>query len=939
MMEAVTGVTSVSEREAEVLAAVGEHLTNAEIAARLHISIRTVESHVSSLLRKLALADRRALAAVAADRGDPDPRGGSPAGGAAGRGLPAARTSFVGRRRELDQVVAAIGSARLVTLVGPGGVGKTRLAVTAASTTDFPFGSAFVDLVPVRAGFVAQAVATAIGVAERPHQPLEEAVHDRLRRGRSLLLMDNCEHLLDDVAVFVERLLDSCDDVVVLATSRERLGLLGERVVVVPPLSLVDEASGGAEGSEAVTLFIDRARASDPAFTADPGLVGRICARLDGMPLAIELAAARSASLGADGLLAGLDDHLRMVSGGRSATERHRSLRAVIDWSHDLLDPDERAIFRRLAVFSGGFDLAAAARVAGGPAVDGGPAVEGGRGAVDSAVAIADIVGRLTDKSLLSHRSEGASSRWRLLETVRVYALERLDESGDRAATHARHLEWATATAAELEQRMEADDEVPADFDAVVDDLRAALAAAPDIEGYRLASALAHLCYGRRFLGESRQHYEEAAHRAPTERDVLMSLRAAADVAFADMRADVAVQTLLRLADRAEQAGEQSIAAIAVADAATWGDRFTAEFGVRLSHERLCELVDRARALAPPEDPLVAAHVAAATAWNGTSVLTTADVGLAEVALKAARRAGDTILIVGALDAVASAALDAGDWAKAAHLTQERIGMLDLLARHDPRSGGEIVDIFHMAGEASLAIGDLPASLAAARFAEGDPIGQALPQMTASHLLFPLAMQGKFDQALVQADEMRRAWEAAGRPTSGWMAPSVYAVAMIHWLRGDDRSARTWQTLAREVTVHTGVRGFEPFVEIRTNFYLGRLEDAVAVVRAMPPERLGAYDPYARAAAAEVGVVTGLDDAEDLIEAASEAAHHHLWASACLMRVQGRRTGDRADLLAAVAAWETIGARFERACTLALLPDRAGEAAAELRALGCVPPA
>jgi predicted ATPase len=824
----------------------------------------------------------------------------------------------VGRRRELDQVVAAIGSARLVTLVGPGGVGKTRLAVTAASTTDFPFGSAFVDLVPVRTGFVAPAVATAVGVAERPHQPLEEAVHERLRRGRSLLLMDNCEHLLDDVAVFVERLLDHCDDVVVLATSRERLGLAGEQVVVVPPLSLVGETSGGAEGSEAVTLFIDRARASDPAFTADPGLVGRICARLDGMPLAIELAAARSASLGADGLLAGLDDHLRLVSGGRSGTERHRSLRAVIDWSHDLLDPDERAVFRRLAIFSGGFDLPAAAQVAGGTA---------------------DVVGRLTDKSLLSHRSQGASSRWRLLETVRVYALERLDESGDRPSAQAQHLAWATATAAELERRMEADDALPADFDAVVDDLRAGLAAAPNVEGHRLASALAHLCYGRRFLGESRQHYEEAARRAPTELDAIASLRAAADVAFADMRADVAVQTLLRLADRAEQAGEQSIAAIAVADAATWGDRFTAEFGVRLSHERLCELVDRARALAPPEDPLVAAHVAAAEAWNGTETLTTAESGLAQVALEVARRAGDTILILGALDAVASSALDAGDWAKAAHLTQERVNMLDLLARHDPRSGGEIVDIFHMAGEAGLAIGDLPATLAAARLAERDPIGQALPQMTASHLLFPLAMQGKFDEALVQADEMRRAWEAAGRPTAGWMAPSVYAVAMIHWLRGDDRSALTWQTFAREVTVHRGVRGFEPFVEIRTNFHLGRLDDAVAVVRALPPERLGSYDPYARAAAAEAGLVAGLDNAERLIEAAAETAQHHLWASACLMRVRGRRTGDRADLLAAVAAWETIGSRFERACTLALLPDRVDEAAAELAAMGCAPAA
>ena len=345
----------ISAREAEVLDAVGAHLSNAQIAGRLHISVRTVESHVSSLLRKFGAADRRELAALA-------PAAGSPA---ATVGLPGPWTSFVGRDREQAAVLAALREARLVTLVGPGGVGKTRLAVEVARDPAplFPSGCAFADLAPAREGFVVQAVASVLGVSERPRQPLEESVHEHLAARRLLLVLDNCDHLLTVVAAFTERLLAACPGVTVLATSRERLAVAGERTVTVPPLSLVAGGAGGGTGSEASVLFIDRARAVDPGFIP-AAEVDELCARLDGMPLAIELAAARTASLGLDGLLAGLDDHLRLLAGGRGADPRHHSLRAVIGWSHDLLDEPERAMFRRLSVFAGGFDLDAARAMA-----------------------------------------------------------------------------------------------------------------------------------------------------------------------------------------------------------------------------------------------------------------------------------------------------------------------------------------------------------------------------------------------------------------------------------------------------------------------------------------------------------------------------------------------------------------------------------------------
>ncbi len=409
---------------------------------------------MSSLLRKLGVADRRALAALAPSVAV------APAAeeGGGARGVPTSWTPFIGRRRELDEVVQALGSSRLVTLLGPGGVGKTRLAaeVTRQLAPTLPLGATFVELVSTRPGFFIETVAAALGVTERPGQTLHDAVAARLRPGRSLLVLDNCEHLVEDTADFLTALLGETGDLTVLTTSRSRIGVPGERAVALFGLSLVAPSTGGPIDSEAVELFFDRARMLDSQFQADPAAVGELCAQLDGMPLAIELATARSAALGIAGLQAGLSDRLRLLSGGQTGDKRHRSLRAMLDWSHELLDDEERTAFRRLGRFADDVDIEAAAVVLAMP-----PST------------VADLVGRLADKSLLVHRPGRA--RWSLLETVRAYALEKLVEADELDAVTDRYIGWATAASAEIEGRLERGEPWRVDFEARADELRAAV--------------------------------------------------------------------------------------------------------------------------------------------------------------------------------------------------------------------------------------------------------------------------------------------------------------------------------------------------------------------------------------------------------------------------------------------------------------------------------
>jgi predicted ATPase len=873
--------------------------------------VRTVESHVSSLLRKLGVADRRELATVAGQRGA--------AGSRAGRfvGAPAVITTFVGRAQERAAVLAALQTSRLVTLLGPGGVGKTRLALAAAeeAAAALPGGAVFVDLVPVRDAFLVAAIAGAVGVPERPGEPLQEVLFEALRGSASLLVLDNCEHVLDAAAPFVDLLLARCPDVRVLATSRERLGVPGETTVAVPPLSL---------DGEAATLFVDRAHAADASFEQDPAIVAELCARLDGMPLAIELAAARSASLGLDGLLAALDDRLQVLRGGRNTAERHRSMRAVIEWSHDLLDDEERAVFRRLGVFAGGFDLAGASEVGGGDTM---------RHAV-----VADVVGRLVDKSLLVRRGD----RWRLLETVRAYALERLAESGEDDEAFARHRAWCTRTAETIEQRMDGGDAWTDAFDDVVDDLRVSLATAPagpgpDAVAYRLARSTAHLLYARRDLAESQSSYEDAAARAPTDGDAGAALLTAAEVGYARMRLDLSFGLAVAAGERFERAGDRARAASAFAWAVAEAERGPGEFPEPVPYEQTRPLFERARSLAPPGDDLRAAELLVAEMWLKPENRPEADPDLAERAVEAARAVGDVVLLDNALDGFSAAMLVAGRLRDAYENSLERLQMLDQFDPRHPRFGGEIIDIFHMGMENAVAAGELRDAKRIAELVRRDEIGKTLPFLTTSRMVVPLALLGEFDAALREAESMYHAWERAGSHAASWMNPAAAFAAMVSGVRGDDAGTQRWLDFAKRLSRRPREEALSPFIEARIALHRGdarRAYDCFVIV-----ERVGHfYDAYGYALQAEAAVAAGAADADAHLAAARRSAAENPWAAASLDRARGR-AGDRDALERALDGFDTVGARFEWAVTAVMLGgDVAAQGESTLAELGCEPP-
>ena len=410
-------------------------------------------------------------------------------------------------------------------------------------------------------------------MTEGSHQPLAEAVAARLGIGRSLLVLDNCEHVIDEAAGFAERILAACPGTRVLVTSRERLGVPGERSVPISPLPL---------GSDAERLFLDRALAADPQFVAEPAVIAELCARLDGLPLAIELAAARGASLGATGLLAALEDALRLLSGVRGGDERHRSLCAVLTWSFDLLGEEEQTLFRRLGVFVGTFDIDAAAAVGGDRA------------------GVADLLGGLADKSLVVH-VRGRVSRWRLLETVRAFALAQMTAAGEEDKTRARHLHWAADAAGTTEGRL-SDPAWWEDFDAMAADLRAALtlSSGPDEVTHRLARALARLTFARRHLLESFAHHRTAAAVATSAASAARDLRAGAGCAHVSTTSNQHVyELLLQAAGQARRAGDERGRAIDLARVVEMACRFPEAFETGIPYERLLGLVNDAVAAGP----------------------------------------------------------------------------------------------------------------------------------------------------------------------------------------------------------------------------------------------------------------------------------------------------------------------------------------------------
>ncbi|HKY78250.1 MAG TPA: LuxR family transcriptional regulator [Acidimicrobiia bacterium] len=415
--------------------------------------------------------------------------------------LPVQLTSFIGRETEMAEVRRLLGDNRLVTLIGVGGAGKTRLALQVAAETlaEFPGGVWQVDLAPLSdPAVVPIAVARALGLSDAEQRSTTETVTRYIEDRQALIVLDNCEHLLDACAALVEALLRACPVLTILATSREPISVDGEVMWRVPSLSLTGDA---------VELFTDRARRARPGFVADAeaaGKVAEICQRLDGLPLAIELAAARLRALSPAEILDGLHDRFRLLAGGaRTAVRRQQTLRASVDWSHDLLTEPERTLLRRLAAFAGGFDLDAAQAVGSGDGL--------------ARHHVLDQLALLVDKSLVSTGESEGATRYRLLETVRQYALEKLAESGEAAAVRTRHRDHYLMVAAglepvgreEIERRL---DRVEAD----IDNLRAAfqwsLECSDAEAALRLASSLQPLWLDRHRLLEGRSWLDTALY-------------------------------------------------------------------------------------------------------------------------------------------------------------------------------------------------------------------------------------------------------------------------------------------------------------------------------------------------------------------------------------------------------------------------------------------
>jgi len=600
--------------------------------------------------------------------------------------LPVQLATFVGRERELSEVRALAGFSRLVTLTGAGGSGKTRLSLQVAA--DLLDGSGdgvwLVELAAVSdEGAVVPAISEALGVAAGRGRPVLETLVDALAPQDVLIVLDNCEHLIGACAKTADAVLRRCPKVHLMVTSREPLGIGGETIYRVPPLSLPAAGDGdwsAAEACDAVTLFVERAKEQGAGFAVDEEtgpLVASICRRLDGMPLAIELAAARLRSLSLTGLRDRLDQRFRLLTGGsRTALARQQTLRATVEWSYSLLSGAEQVVLRRLSVFAESFDLDAAEAVCGVGDVE--------------AFDVAGLLGSLVDKSLVVAEPAGAALRYRLLETIRQFAAERLAEAGESEpaaieAAHCGHF-LAMAEAAAPHLTGSSQDVWLARLDAEQGNLRRAAEHAARDPGatrqvLRFGVALRHYWIARSRDGEAAglllpvlERPEAAAHPELFAAALVTAAFSARDAGLpaAGQLAERAVELARRLGD------DRLIIEALSALCAYYYFAGQPERGFPLGQEA----VERARQLG--DDFLLGVSL---LCWLLTSdLMTPARAGLFSEAIAATERSGDQLRNYRLHNNAAVHALDAGDTAAArAHLDQAAEAMQAIGQDNDPR--------------------------------------------------------------------------------------------------------------------------------------------------------------------------------------------------------------------------------------------------------------
>lgn len=504
--------------------------------------------------------------------------------------LPTLLSSFIGREREITLVKELLAAARLVTLTGAGGSGKTRLAIQVANdlVDTFDDGVWLVELAPLAdPSLVPAAVASVLGVQEQPGQPILDSLSRYLRTKQLLLVLDNCEHLIDASAQFADTLLRECLNLRILATSREALGITGENAWKVPSLTLPDArlqlpAFAALSQYEAVKLFAARATTVDRSFKlneSNASAVARICQRLDGIPLAIELAAARVKVLRLSELATRLDDRFQLLTtGSRTAIPRHQTLRAAIDWSYDLLTEAEKVLLRRLSVFAGGCTLDAAEQVAVEQEVssraDSKPATRFAprKNYILPTTSILDLLSHLVDKSLVIVDTQSMETRYHMLETIREYAIEKLHEANETDLQRTRHLDFFVSFSERAEPKLKRAHQLEwfERLDAEIDNFRAALNWALSEgrveKGLRIAGALARFWDMRGYWSEGLARVErlliqpEAESRTLTRANALLTAAELAGSLGESKRAREYLEELIGIARECGAPGNRTLA-------------------------------------------------------------------------------------------------------------------------------------------------------------------------------------------------------------------------------------------------------------------------------------------------------------------------------------------------------------------------------------------
>jgi predicted ATPase len=584
-------------------------------------------------------------------------------------------STFIGREQEVPELARALQSIRLLTLTGAGGIGKTRLAIQVAAevVTEFRDGAWLVEFASLTdPALVPQAVATILGVREHFERPLVETLSDYLRSKTALLVVDNCEHLVAACAELAQHLLIACPRVKIIATSREALGVPGEHVWPVPPLSLPEDSQrldvAGLSQYESIQLFLERAVGAFPSFRLTPRnarAVVQICNRLDGIPLAIEMAAARLKALSVEQIADRLDDTFRLLTAGsRTALPRHQTLRATLDWSYNLLTDDERRLLNRLSVFAGGFMLDAAEAVC-----------EERSGAE---TAVLDLLMRLVEKSLVVADRQVDRVRYRLLEPIRQYARDKLVESGEDSIIRRRHLAFFLRFVDEAADGMSRPfDQWLEQSEQEFDNVRAALdwaLSGHDVEGgAHLAVAVWRFWLHRGSLSEGRIVLNRALTAAADDISPPLRMKALNALAYIALTQDdyEEVASLCRQSlALAGQAGEdrETAVALAILGHTRWHMNDATE-AVRLCEESLA----LARRSADRRGLAVAVREFSYVLWHLEDYVRLEP--LASEYLHLAGGLGDRSATADALLLLGRTALHHGDYARAASLYEESLSL------------------------------------------------------------------------------------------------------------------------------------------------------------------------------------------------------------------------------------------------------------------------